>query len=84
MTTLTQREFDQNPEQARDAASDGPVFITEDGKPAQVLLSIEAYRQLEAPKRNLIEAVSMPGLSEIDLESMIQRPKTPPRIVEFD
>lgn len=68
ITTLSSREFDQDIVQAKKAAGNGPVFITDHGQPAHVLLSIEDYRRLTAGKRSLIDALSMPGLSDIELD----------------
>jgi len=45
-TTLTSREFNQDASRAKKSACKGPVFITDRGRPAHVLLSIEDYRQL--------------------------------------
>ncbi|KQQ29325.1 prevent-host-death protein [Methylobacterium sp. Leaf123] len=71
-TTLTSRELNQDVTRAKRAAEDGPVFITDRGKPAHVLLSIEAYRRLTGQRRNIAEALAMPGAAEIDFE--------PPRV----
>jgi prevent-host-death family protein len=49
-TTFTSREFNQNTAGAKRAAERGPVFITDRGKPAFVLMSIEEYRRLEDEK----------------------------------
>ncbi|MHB1610047.1 type II toxin-antitoxin system Phd/YefM family antitoxin [Acidiferrobacter thiooxydans] len=68
ITTLTSREFNQDTGRAKKAAAVGPVFITDRGKPAHVLLSIEEYQRLTGRHRNIIEALSMPGLSDIDVE----------------
>ncbi|QGY00982.1 type II toxin-antitoxin system Phd/YefM family antitoxin [Methylobacterium mesophilicum SR1.6/6] len=68
VTTLSSRAFQQNASHAQKAAETGPVFITRRGEPVQVLLSIEAYRQLANQRCNLVEALSAPGLSEIPLE----------------
>ena len=46
-TTFTSREFNQNTAGAKRAAEKGPVFITDRGKPAYVLMSIDEYRKLE-------------------------------------
>ena len=46
----------------------GPVFITDRGKPAHVLLNIEDYHRLIGKRRNLVEALSMPGLSEMEFD----------------
>jgi prevent-host-death family protein len=67
ITTLSSREFNQDTSRAKKAAADGPVFITDRGKPAHVLLSIADYQRLTGQHRNIIEALSMPGLSEIEV-----------------
>lgn len=46
VTTLTSREFNQDASGAKKAARRGPVFITDRGRPAHVLLTIEEYRRL--------------------------------------
>lgn len=66
ITTLSSREVNQDLGRAKKAARHGPVIITDRGRPAHVLLSIEEYRRLTGGQRNLVEALSMPGLSEID------------------
>ncbi|WP_298967854.1 type II toxin-antitoxin system Phd/YefM family antitoxin [uncultured Methylobacterium sp.] len=81
VTTLTSRTFQQNAGQAQKAAEHGPVFITRRGEPVQVLLSIGAYRRLTGERRNLVEALAMPGLTDLDLE--IPRPRGSPRQADF-
>jgi len=68
MTTMTSREFNQDAGRAKRAAQDGPVFITDRGKPAHVLLTIEEYRKLIPPWRNLAEALACPEAENIDFE----------------
>ena len=68
ITTLSSREFNQDTSRAKKAASKGPVFITDRGKPAHVLLSIEEYQRITGRQRNIIEALSMPGLSHIEVD----------------
>ena len=46
ITTFSSREFNQDASRAKKAARGGPVFITDRGKPAHVLLTIEEYRRL--------------------------------------
>ena len=41
ITTLSSREFNQHASEAKKAADKGPVFITDRGRPAHVLLRIE-------------------------------------------
>lgn len=72
ITTFSSREVNQDLGRAKKAARHGPVIITDRGKPAHVLLSIEEYRRLTASRRNIVEALSMPGLSEVEFE--------PPRV----
>ena len=61
VTTLTSEEFDQNVQGAKKAASDGPVFITDRGRRTHVLLSIEEYQRLTGQRRNIVDALAMPG-----------------------
>lgn len=68
ITTLSSREFNQDTSRAKKAATEGPVFITDRGKPAHVLLSIEEYQRITGRHRNIVEALSMPGLSDIEVE----------------
>lgn len=81
-TTVSSREFNQDVTRAKRAAECGPVFITDRGEPAHVLLTIQEYRRLIAEHRNLAEALSMPGLSDIHLE--IPRSRERPRSADFD
>ncbi|MBM3752267.1 MAG: type II toxin-antitoxin system Phd/YefM family antitoxin [Acidimicrobiia bacterium] len=68
--TLSSREFNQQASEAKKAAKRGPVFITERGKPAHVLLSIEAYRRLTGTGVSLAEAVADRSAAgaQVDLE----------------
>lgn len=65
-TTLSSREFNQDPSCARKVAQKGPVFITEDGLPAHVLMSIEEYQRLIKQQRNIADALAMPGVGEVE------------------
>ncbi len=68
ITSVTSHELNQDVARAKRAAKSGPVFITDRGEPAYVLLSIENYRRLAGQGRSLIETLSMPGLADIDLD----------------
>jgi prevent-host-death family protein len=46
ITTLSSREFNQDTSRAKKAAKNGPVFVTDRGRPSHVLLTIEEYRRL--------------------------------------
>ena len=65
LTTLSSREFNQDTSRAKKAAKNGPVFITDRGRPAHVLLSIEQYQSLTAPAASIIELLAMPGAEKV-------------------
>lgn len=78
ITTLTSRAFNQDTSRAKKAALEGPVFITDRGKPAHVLLSIEDYQRITGRQRSLVAALAMPGLSDIDVAfSRLHAPARP-------
>jgi PHD/YefM family antitoxin component YafN of YafNO toxin-antitoxin module len=66
VTTLTSREFNQDTSRAKKAAERGPVFITDRGRLAHVLLTIEDYQRLTDGDTSLSEALAQP--SEADFE----------------
>jgi prevent-host-death family protein len=68
ITTLTSREFNQDTSRAKKAAAEGPVFITDRGKAAHVLLSIEDYQRLTGKRGNIADLLAMPGITDIELE----------------
>ena len=68
ITTLSSREFNQDAGRAKKAAKQGPVFITDRGRPAHVLLSIEDYQRLVGEKSNIIELLAQPGAEDIEFE----------------
>lgn len=78
ITTLSSRELNQDIGRAKKAAKSGPVFITDRGKPAHVLLSIKDYRRLAGERRSLVDALSMAGLSDIDFEPQRSGIELPP------
>ena len=69
ITTLSSREFNQDTSRAKKAASEGPVFITDRGKPAHVLLSIEEYQRITGKRRNIADALGWPaGVEDVEIE----------------
>ena len=68
ITTITSREFNQRASAVRRETSKGPVFITDRGKPAQVLLSIEEYNKLTGNEMTALAAIAQPGGPEYDFE----------------
>lgn len=72
ITTLSSRELNQDVTRAKKATRNGPVFITDRSKPAHVLLSFEDYQRLTKQRRNIADALAMPGAADIEFE--------PPRV----
>jgi prevent-host-death family protein len=69
ITTLSSRELNQDVARAKKAARDGPVFITDRGKPAHVLLTFEDYLRLTGQRRNIADALAMPGAADIEFDT---------------
>ena len=68
ITTISSREFNQDVSKAKRAASQGPVFITDRGHPAHVLLSIEEYQKITDKRDSIVELLAMPGADDINFE----------------
>ena len=68
ITTMSSRDFNQDTSGAKRAAKEGPVFITDRGVPAHVLLSIEDYRRLKGEEPSIVDLLYMPGVADIDFE----------------
>ena len=66
ITKLSSREFNQDASRAKKAASKGPVFITDRGRPAHVLLTIEEYQRISGDQTSIVEQLAMPA--DLDLE----------------
>lgn len=67
-TTLSSREFNQDTSGAKKAANDGPVFITDRGRPAHVLLSIEEYRKLTGSEATIADLLAWHGPEDFEFE----------------
>jgi len=67
-TTVSAREFNQDTSKARKAANRGPVFITNRGRPVQVLMSIEAYQKLAKSGPSLLNALAMDGIGDFEFD----------------
>ena len=68
ITNLTSREFNQDVSGAKKAANNGPVIITDKGRPTHVLLSIEEYQRLTGKTENSVSLLAMPNAEEIEFE----------------
>ena len=65
---MSSREFNQDTARAKKAAAQGPVLITDRGRPAHVLLTIERYQALSGPTSSIADLLSMPEAEEVDFE----------------
>lgn len=68
ITTLSSREFNQDTSRAKQAARKGPVFITDRGRPAHVLLSIQEYEKITHKRENIADLLAMPEADLFDFE----------------
>lgn len=68
ITTLSSREFNQHASDAKKAANNGLVFITDRGRPAHALLSIEGYQRITGKRQNIADLLAMPGIEDIKFD----------------
>lgn len=68
ITTLSSREFNQDTGKAKKAARKGPVFITDRGRPAHVLLSIDEYQKITGKHQSIADLLAMPEAAEIEFD----------------
>jgi hypothetical protein len=81
ITTISSRELN-DVSRAKKAAKNGPVFITDRGRPAYVLLSYEEYQRVIGKGRNIVDALSMRGLSSTQVR--FPRSRELPRPADVD
>ncbi len=67
-TTLSSRQFNQDASAAKRAAREGPVFITDRGRPAHVLLTIEEYQRLMGGGPSIAELLADPEAAEVEFD----------------
>jgi len=67
VVTITSRVFNQDAAGAKRAASQGPVFISDRGRPAHVLLSIEDYRRLLGQELSIADLLALPDGEDLEL-----------------
>jgi len=68
ITTLSSRQFNQDTSTAKKAAKAGPVFITDRGRPAHVLLSFGEYMKITGGHQKIADLLAMPGVENIELD----------------
>jgi prevent-host-death family protein len=68
ITTLSSREFNQDTGRAKKATESGPVFITDRGRPAHVLMSFSDYQRAVGKRKNILEMLGLKGAGDILFE----------------
>jgi len=68
ITTFSSRQFNQDTSRAKKAAQEGPVFITDRGQPAHVLLSYGEYQKIVGGQGKIADLLAMPGVEAIEFE----------------
>jgi PHD/YefM family antitoxin component YafN of YafNO toxin-antitoxin module len=69
ITTVSGIEFNQDFSRIKQAAVNGPVFITDRGHPSHVLLTIEEYHKPTDQTESIVELLAMPDAYDIDFEA---------------
>jgi PHD/YefM family antitoxin component YafN of YafNO toxin-antitoxin module len=77
---MSGREFNQDTARAKRAAKRGPVFITDRGRPALVLLTFDAYEELVGA-RSVLDVLAEPaGVADVEfpvtVSAEVARPAT--------
>lgn len=65
--TFTSRDFNREPGRIKRAAADGPVVITDRGKPILAVMPYAEYRLLKAQPANILDALDMDGIGDVDI-----------------
>ena len=69
ISTISSREFTRDVAAAKRAANDGPVFITDRGKPSFALLRMEDYHRISGQReRSLLEVMQSFPRVDADVE----------------
>jgi len=68
MPALTSREFNQDVARAKRAANEGPVIITDRGRPAYVLLRYHTYKRLAGRGAGIRALLAHPESEDIVFE----------------
>lgn len=68
MNAVSSRAFDGDIGGAKRAADQGPVLITDHGRPAYVLMTYADYETLRRPQLSAAEALAMPEGGDFETE----------------
>ena len=81
VTHISSRQFHQDTSGAKKATAWGPVYITDRGRPAHVLLTYEDYENLLGVQHVLDQLGDPAGVEDIDLR--FPKSEEPARPAEF-
>jgi prevent-host-death family protein len=88
MKTVSSREFNSDVAGAKRAAATEPVFITDRGEPAFVLLSMEKYKELSRSGKSALDTLVDLGAQfpngELNFEWEPERMLGHPRVAQFE
>jgi prevent-host-death family protein len=68
ITTLSSREFNQRTSEAKKAAENGPVFITDRGRTAHVLITFEDYEKLAGKRGSILDRLEIPEDQDFEFD----------------
>jgi PHD/YefM family antitoxin component YafN of YafNO toxin-antitoxin module len=68
ITKISSREFNQDVTKAKRATTKGPVFITDRGRVAHVLLAVQDYQRITDSEPGIVELLAMSEASDIELD----------------
>lgn len=69
-TTISSREFNHDTGGAKRAAQRGPVYVTDRGEPAYVLLTYDKYREMTGSSSRLVDTLCRTdGVGDIDFDA---------------
>ena len=83
MTSFSSRQFNQDLGKVKKAANTGPVFVTDRGRPAHVLMTYADYKKITATKTRIADLLAMPE-RDAEIELVIEPSKDLIKAVDFD
>lgn len=68
MTTVSSRELNRDVSAVKRAAANGPVVITDNGRPAHVLMTFTDYERLTERAGRMAERLAAPEAGDLPLD----------------
>ena len=67
--TISSREFNQDVSKAKRSTANGPVFITDRGHTAHVLLTIKDYQKITDKNESIVDLLAMPDAVDTEFDA---------------